>query len=159
LRLRNSFERGIEIDSGGLCQGSPELVAQHAGPHLFDPAFGELAELKRTERNSDEPVHGKAEMFKHALDLAVFAFAQTHCQPAIGALLAVERGFDSGIAHALDRHTLQEPVEHSLVGLAIGAHAVAPQPAGGRKLQHTCEAAVIRQKQEALCVDVETADA
>ncbi len=98
-------------------------------------------------------------MFEHALDLAVLAFAQAHRQPAIGALLAIERRLDPGIAHAIDRHAFGEAVENGLIGFAIGAHAIAPEPAGRRQFENAREAAVIGQKQEALGIDVEPSDA
>ena len=49
-------------------------------------------------------------------------------------------------------------VELGLVDLAMGAHAIAAQPAGRRQFEHARKAAVIGQQQQALGVDVEPAD-
>ena len=40
----------------------------------------------------------------------------------------------------------------------MGAHAVAAQPAGGRKLQHPRQPAIIGKQQKAFGIDIETAD-
>ena len=48
-----------------------------------DRAFLEIAELERPERNADQPVDAEPQMFEHALDLAVLAFAQAHGQPDV----------------------------------------------------------------------------
>ena len=142
-----------------LGQRRAELVAQHAGFDLFERAFGDLAELERPEGEPDQPVDLEPQMFEHALDLAVLALAQAHGEPAIGALRAVERRLDPGVIDAIDRDALAQPVERGLVGLALGAHAIAPQPAGRRQFEHAREAAVVGQQQQPLGVDVEPADA
>ena len=130
--LSHDFDWRIEIDARSLCQSGAELIAQDASAHLFDLAFAQFAELEWAEGNPDQPVDGQAQMFEDALDLPVLAFAQSHRQPAIGALLAVERSFDPGVANALDGDAFGKAVEDRLIGFAIGAHAVTPEPARGR---------------------------
>jgi hypothetical protein len=142
-----------------LRQSGAELIAQDAGADLFDLAFAQFAELEWSEGDPDQPVDGQAQMLEDALDLAVLAFAQSHRQPAIGALLAVERGFDPGIANPLDGDAFGKAVEDCLIGFAIGAHAIAPEPAGGRQFQNAGEASIIGQQQQAFGVNVEPADA
>ena len=97
-------------------------------------------------------------MFEHALDLAVLALAQAHRQPDVGALLAFEPGLDAGVANPVDRHAFAQRVELGLVDRAVRAHAIAPEPGGGGKLQHARQAAVVGQKDQSFAVDVEPAD-
>ena len=129
------------------------------GLHLLDRAGRNLAELERAERHPDQAVHRKAEMAQHVLHLAVLALAHGEGEPHIGALLAVERGLDRPIAHAVDLDTAAQAVELRLGGAAERAHAIAPQPAGLRQLEHAREPAVVGQEQEALAIEVEPADA
>ena len=158
LVARLGVEHGrVEIRACFLRQRLAELVLQHARLHLLDRAFGEIAKLEGAERQADQPVHRQAEMFEHALDLAVFAFAQAHGEPDVGALHAIQMRFDAAIFHAFDHHALGERVELGLIHLAMGAHAIAAQPARGRQLQHAREPAVIGEQQQALGVDVEPA--
>ncbi len=157
--LRLNFNRRIEIGARGFSERIAQLIAQHAGAHLFDLAFAEFAQLKRPEGNADEPRDGQTQMFEHALDLAILAFSEPHRQPAIGALLAIELGVDAGIAHAVDRHAFGELIEHRLIGFAMRAHAIAPEPARRRQFENAGEAAVVRQQQQAFGIDIEPADA
>ena len=98
-------------------------------------------------------------MAEHVLDLAVLALAHGEGEPDIGALLAVERGLDRPVAHAVDLDAAAQPVELRLRDAAERAHAVAPQPGGLRQLQHAREPAVIGEQQQPLGVEVEPADA
>ena len=50
-------------------------------------------------------------------------------------------------------------VELRLIGLAIGADAIAAQPAGRWQFENAREAAVVGEQQQAFGVDVEPADA
>ena len=80
-------------------------------------------------------------------------------QPDVGALLAVERRLDrrrSGRRRWRCRRCSGSSA--ACVDRAVGAHAVAPQPAGRRQLEHAREPAVVGQQQQALGVDVEPAD-
>ena len=85
-----------------------ELIAQHAGAHLGDLAFRQIAEFERPERHADQPVHRQPEMLEHPLDLAVLAFAQAHGDPGVGALLAVELRLDAGVVDPVDRDALAQ---------------------------------------------------
>ena len=151
-------QRRVEIGARFLRERRADLVHQHARADFLDEAFFKVAELERPVGQADQAVHGQPEMLEHALDLAVLAFAQTHRDPAIGALLAIEMRLDPGIFDAVDRDALAKCVELGLVGRAIGAHAVATQPAGRGQLEHASEPAVIGQQQQAFGVDVEAAD-
>ena len=97
-------------------------------------------------------------MFEHLLDLAVLALAQPHRDPGVGALLAIELGFDRRVVDAVEADPAAQAVEHRLVDRSVRAHAISAQPPGRRQFEHPREAAVIGQKQEALGVDVEPAD-
>ncbi len=135
-----------------------ELIAQHARLHLDDLAVLHLAELERTERHADEAVRLQPERFDHIAHLAVLALADRHCEPHIGALRAIEARLDRPVAHAVDGKALAQPVERSLVDLAMGAHAIAPEPAGRGQFEHAREPAVIGQQQQPFGRDVEPAD-
>ena len=98
LPHRLGIDRRIEISAGFFQESFAELVAQHAACGLLRASpSAELAELERPEGKPDQPIDGQAEMFEHALDLAILAFAQAHGQPDIGALHAIERRLDAGI--------------------------------------------------------------
>ncbi len=151
-------ERRVEIRLGFLDKAGAELVAQRAAAHLLGMALGQLAELERAVGNADQAVHVEAERTEHVLDLAVLAFAQTHGDPDIGPLRLVERRLDRAVEHAVDGDAFLQLVEIGLLDLAVGAHAVAAQPAGRRQFEHAGETAVIGQQQQAFGIDVEAAD-
>ena len=151
-------ERGVEIRLGFLDQAGAELVAQRAAAHFLRMALRQLTELERTVGDADQAVHVEAKRAEHVLDLAVLAFAQTHGDPDVGALRLVERRFDRAVEHAVDGDAFLQLVEIGLLDLAMGAHAVAAQPAGRWQLEHAGKAAVIGQQQQAFGVDVEAAD-
>jgi len=60
---------------------------------------------KRSEGKPDQAVDVKTKILEHAFDLAVFAFAQCHRHPAIGALHAIKRCLDARVMHAIQRQT------------------------------------------------------
>src|SRR4051794_2001107 len=95
---------------------------------LLDAALLQIAELERAERDANEPVHAQAEMLQHIAHFAILAFSNCKSEPAIGALVAVDRGFDLAIAHAVHRHALAQGIELRLRDTAMRAHAIAPQP-------------------------------
>jgi hypothetical protein len=72
------IQRARKIRARGLGERRSELIAEDARAHLFDRALGEQAELERSEGKPDQAVDLKSDMFEHALDLAVLAFAQRH---------------------------------------------------------------------------------
>ena len=151
-------DRRVEINAGFLRQLFPKLVLQHAGLDLLHRAFGQIAQLERPEGEADQPVHGQAEMFENALDFAVLAFAQAHGEPDIGALHTVERGLDAAIFDALNRDPFGKRIQLGLGHVAMSAHAIAAQPAGGGQLQHAGQTAVVGEQQQAFGVDVEAAN-
>ncbi len=145
LGLRFGFggQWRVEIGARFAQQGFAELIAQHTATDLFQSAVIQIAELERPERQPDEPVHFKAEMFQYALDLAIFALAQAHGHPGVGALHAIERGFDPGIMNAIERHAVFQRVELRLIRLAVGADTIAAQPACRRQFENARQAAVV----------------
>ena len=64
----------------------------------------------------------------------------------------------AAIVDAVDGDAVRQRVELRLVDLAMGAHAIAAQPAGGRQFEDAGEAAVVGEEQQAFGVDVEPAD-
>ena len=86
----SSMKRARKIRARGLGERRSELIAEDARAHLFDRALGEQAELERSEGQPDQAVDLKPDVFEHALDLAVLAFAQRHREPAVDALRAIE---------------------------------------------------------------------
>ncbi len=149
---------GSEVDAGGCRQVLAELIAEDSGAHLFHSAVGQIEQLERSERESDEAVHLQSDMLEHPLDLAVLAFAQPHGQPAIAALNAIELGLDTGVGDTVNLNSGSELVERGLIGDAFRAHPIAAEPTGVRQLQHAGETAVVGQQKEAFGVDVEPAD-
>ena len=146
----------VEIDVGGIGQLLAQLIAQHLGLDGFNRAHRNIAQLERAEADTDQAVHFQPERAQHVLDFAVLAFAQRHDDPHIGALLALERGFDRAILDAIDLDAILEAIQRSLGDGAVGAHAIAAQPAGRGQLKHALEAAIIGQQQQAFGVDIET---
>src|ERR1700730_10598003 len=129
------FKRARKIRAGGFCERGSELIAEHACAYLLDRAFSDFTELKRAEGKPDQAVDSQPEMFEHAFDLAVLAFAQRHRQPAIRALQAIEGCLDAGIMHTIERQILAQTIEERLTGCAFRADSVAPDPAGRRQLK------------------------
>src|SRR5262249_35942739 len=136
-----------------------ELVAQHAGAYLLDRALRQLAQLERAERDADQPVHLQAEMAQHVAHLAVLALADREGEPDVRALgrLAVERRLDRAVMDAVHGDAVAQRVELGLRHPAKRAHAIAPQPAGFRQLQHAGEPAVVGEQQQPLGAHVEPA--
>src|ERR1700730_858341 len=77
-RFVSGMKRARKIRARGLGERRSELIAQDARAHLLDRALGEFAELERSEGQPYQAVDLKPDMFEHALDLAVLAFAQRH---------------------------------------------------------------------------------
>src|SRR5215472_17640924 len=98
-------------------------------------------------------------MTEHVAYFAVLALANAECQPHIGALNAIERGFDRPIMDTLDGHAMTQAVELVLRNCAVRSHAVAAQPAGRRQFEEARQSAVVRKKQQSLGVEIEPADA
>ena len=145
----------LEIDARFQSEGLAQLILQNAGLDFFDAALGQFAELEGAEGEADEAVDLKPDILQHPLDFAVLAFAQAQGQPAVGALRAVERGVDARIVDSIHGDAFAQRIELALIGVAMGAHAVAPQPAGGGQLQQARQPAVIGEQQQTLGVDVE----
>lgn len=152
------IERRFEIRLRLIDEARAELVAQGASAHFQRLAFRQVAELERTVGDADQAVDLEAERAEHVLDLAVLAFAQAHGDPDVAALAAVERRFDRTVENAVDGNTVLQLVECFLIDLAMGAHAVTAQPAGGRQFERPRQAAVIGQQQQAFGIDVEATD-
>src|SRR5665213_3952696 len=105
-----------------------QLGAQRLRFDLLHRAIGKFAELERPEGDADQPVDLEPERFEDLAHLAIFALADGKGEPDIGALLAVERGFDRPVAHAIDGRAAAQLVEGLLRDAAERAHAIAAQP-------------------------------
>src|SRR4051794_38801547 len=141
-----------------LCQGRDlraQLLSQCAGSYLLDLPRGEIAQPERPEGDPDQPIDGEAEMTKHVLHLAILAFPDRECQPDVVALYAVCRGFNRPIADAVNGNAALQRIELLLRHAAVGAHAIAAQPARRRKFKHARKRAVIGQKEEPFRVEIE----
>jgi hypothetical protein len=157
-RFNGDRRRRVEIDVGRLGEFCAQLVAQHAGAHLDDLAFRQVAEFERTEGHADQPVDCEAQVLEDFLDLAVFSFPEAQGEPSVRALHAVELGLDPHIVDAIDGDAFGELVERRLVDRPMRAHPIASQPASRRQLQHARQPAVVGEQQEPFGVDVEPAD-
>ena len=98
-------------------------------------------------------------MAEHVTHFAVLALADRKRQPQIRALDAVERGVDRTIMNAADGDAFAQRIELRLGHHAVGAHPVAAQPPGRGQFQHPGERAVVGEKEQALGVEIEPADA
>ena len=67
-----------------------ELLAEHAGRHLFYLAFRQFAELKGAERDTNETGDGQPEMAEHVAYFAVLALADGEGEPSVRSLHAIE---------------------------------------------------------------------
>src|SRR5438067_233587 len=110
------------------------LVLDHPSRYLLDLARLEIPELEWPEGGADEPVDREPQMFAHPLDLAVLTLADGEAQPGVVALFLIDPGFDRAVVDALDGDARPEAGERLGIGLAEGAHPVAPHPAGRRTL-------------------------
>src|SRR6266700_904962 len=122
--------RPVEIRARERCQLFAELLAQHPGLDLLDLALFELCELDRPVGDPDQPVHLEAEMGEHITHLAFLALADRKHQPDIGALVALQGRIDRSVFDAVDLDAFLQLVELGLRHLAMGADAIAPEPAG-----------------------------
>src|SRR6516164_1161513 len=95
----------------GRRASGPKLLAEHLLRHLVDRTARQIAELERTEGETNQPSYRKPETFEHATHLSIFSLAQSHCDPGIAALLALELGGDRAIGDPVDRNSLIERSE------------------------------------------------
>src|SRR6185312_9658846 len=150
--------RPVEFCAGLRDHLLAKLLAQHAGLHFLGLAFLDLAELERAVGHADQPIHLEPEMRHHIAHLAVLALADRKHQPDIGALVALQRGVDRPVFDAVDLDAILQLIELRLRHLAVGANAVAPEPAGIRQFQHTGEPTIIGEQQKPLGVEIEPSD-
>ena len=127
------FSSATSLRSSSAASRAPELVGEHAPPHLLGLAGLEFEQLERPERDADEPVDLEAEVAEHAAHLAVLALAQADGDPRVGALHAIDAGLDRPVAHALDLDAVLQLVEVGLRargrGRARGSGAASRSPA------------------------------
>ena len=79
-------------------------------------------------------------------------------EPRIVALNPLERRLDRTVSDPLDGDPFLEPCQRCRIDGTEGADPVAPEPAGGRKLELAGKLAVIGQQQQAFAVEVEAPD-
>ncbi len=151
-------DRRVEIRFRLCGQGIAELVLEHRRTDFLDRPFGQIVELERAERQTDQAVHLQAEMIEDLFDFAVLAFAQAQSQPDIVALFALQLGFHRTVMHAVDGDAIAQGIEIGLGDFAIGPDAVTAEPAGIGQFDHPRQAAIIGQQQQPFGIDVEAAD-
>src|ERR1700687_3056367 len=96
-----------------------EKLAEHADRHLFDSARRQHAELERAIAGPYQAGDLDPQRFEHFLDFAVLAFAQSHREPTVAALAAVERGLDRTIADAIDREAFGKPGKRRFIRFTV----------------------------------------
>ena len=111
LRRGRRHFRGREIRAREPDQALAKLFAQDPRAYLLDRALGEFAELKRAERDADQPRDRQPEIAEHVAHLAVLALTDRQSEPKIRALHAVERRFDRSIMDAVDCYSGAQFVE------------------------------------------------
>src|SRR6516165_353994 len=105
LALRARDDRRGEIRARKRGDAFTQLLAQHAGTHLFHFAFAKFTKLKRAERDADQAGDGEAQVAEHIAHLAVLALADGEGEPQVGALHAIKRCFDRAVVDAVDGDT------------------------------------------------------
>src|ERR1700681_1850457 len=120
LRSHDPFVT-CSIGSGEI---AGEKLAERADRHLFDGALRQLAELERAIASPYQAGDLDPQRFEQFLDFAVLAFAQSHREPTVAALAAVERGLDWTIADAIDRDALGKPGKRRFIRFTMSPNPV-----------------------------------
>src|SRR5689334_10674289 len=97
-------------------------------------------------------------MREYAADLAVLAFRQAHLDPGVAPGAALEVSVDRAVVHAIDGHTLGEPLQLCLSHMPERPRAIGADDAGPRKLKLPLQLAVIGEEQKPFRHEVEPAD-
>ena len=135
-----------------------KLIAQHLGADFLNLIWFHLAQPEGAIADADQAVHGEVDVIHRAADFAVAPFAQTNCQPGVGALMAVHRDGHGLEAFAINRDALSQGFQINVCRVAFDAYAVFAQPAGGWKFKAALEFAIIGQQQQPFGVQVKPAD-
>lgn len=126
--------------------------------HLGHGAARQGPEREGPIGDADQAVDLESERGEHAPDLAILAFAQAHCEPAIVRGPALEPRLDGPIDHAIDGDAVREGGKARLIDSAVRPHAIAPYPSGRRHLEPAGEAAIIGEEDQPLGIEIEPAD-
>jgi hypothetical protein len=117
-----------------------------------------MAELEGAVGEADQPGDPIPQMFENPPDLSVLALLQGQGDPGVGALLAVELGADRAIGDAVDGNAARQRSEPRRIDKTVHPHLVAPHPAGRRQFEAAGKRTVIGQQQQALGIEIESAD-
>src|ERR1700683_1724043 len=129
-RRGHGYNRRGKIRARNRREARAKLLAQNRRTHLLYLTFLQFAELKRTERHANEARDRESEGGEYVAHLAVLAFANRESEPDIRTLHALDAGFDGAVADAADSNAGAQGVELLLRPRAMGAHAIAAEPAG-----------------------------
>ena len=96
-------------------------------------------------------------MLHDPANFPVLAFPYREHDPHIVALLALERGFDRAVIHAVRSQARSKLIQFRLLDLPEGTNAITPGPTRGREFEMPREIAVVREKEKTLRIEVEPA--
>src|SRR6478672_10462425 len=116
-----------------------------------------MAEMERTELDSNETRHFEPQPLHQSLYFAVLAFLERDACPGMHALAAFEIGDHRAVFYSVYRDAGGEPVEIGLRHLAEQARAVGALPAARRQFETARQIAIVRQQEEAFGIEVEPA--
>jgi hypothetical protein len=148
----------IEICAGFFHKLFTKLITQNAAANFTHTTFFKIAKLERTKRNADQAPNGQAQCTENVFNFAVLAFAQTNRNPDIRALLTLKRRFNAAIEDAINGDAVFQLVKLRLRDLAMGADAIATQPAGRRQFQNARQTTIIGEQKQTFRIDIETTD-
>ncbi|KZL29242.1 hypothetical protein PsWM33_00024 [Pseudovibrio sp. WM33] len=151
-------DRGVKVQVSFSNKALAQLVLKHTATDFLQFTVTKVAQLERTKGNADQAVHGKIKVLKNPLNFAVLAFTQANGQPNVVAFFSVQCRFNSAIKNTVNGNTVFQGIQLLLSHLAVGAHAVAAQPASCRQLNHAGKATIIGQQQQTFGVDVQAAN-
>lgn len=139
-----------------------QLFADDPGADLFNLTHLEGAQGKGPIGQADQAIDLQAEMFEHPADFAVLALGQGQGDPDIGArgavLGLVKLGLDGTVTDAFDLDPVLQLIELVLGDAAMGPGTIAADDPGGRLFQGARQTAIIGQEQQALGIEVQSAD-
>src|SRR5262245_28174331 len=135
-----------------------QLLPQHLRWHLLDRAWCQATDLERTVGDADQARDRPAQMLADAADLAVLALGQTHGEPGVVALPALECRAHRPVVGPVDGDAVGQIGKRRQGDRATRAYAIAPRPAGRRQFEPALQLAVVGEQQQPFGIEIEPPD-